>query len=109
MSRAAVIDQLEAPYIEMVRLKGASLTIPTRELVSEPVCPGAVQVTPDGQCIVLALQHDGPFLVTASSKRWSVRTRYRMVSRRTGLRSKRAWPYPRCDAAGSQPKRCSSI
>ena len=28
---------------------------PQREFVSEPVCPGAVQVTRDGQCIVLGV------------------------------------------------------
>lgn len=28
---------------------------PGRELVSEPVCPGAIQVTRDGQCIVLGV------------------------------------------------------
>ncbi len=36
-----------------LRLQGRPLTLPGRELVSEPVCPGAVQVTRDGQCIVL--------------------------------------------------------
>jgi biotin-dependent carboxylase-like uncharacterized protein len=38
-----------------LRLHGRPLTIPDRELVSEPVCPGAVQVTRDGQCIVLGV------------------------------------------------------
>ncbi|MFO0970079.1 MAG: biotin-dependent carboxyltransferase family protein [Gemmataceae bacterium] len=38
-----------------VRLQGQPLTLPERELVSEPVCPGAVQVTSDGQCIVLGV------------------------------------------------------
>jgi antagonist of KipI len=38
-----------------LRLKGEPLTMPKREMVSEPVCPGAVQVTPDGQCIVLGV------------------------------------------------------
>jgi biotin-dependent carboxylase-like uncharacterized protein len=38
-----------------LRLRGAPLTLPGRELVSEPVCPGAVQVTRDGQCIVLGV------------------------------------------------------
>jgi biotin-dependent carboxylase-like uncharacterized protein len=37
------------------RLSGPPLTVPERELVSEPVCPGAVQVTHDGQCIVLGV------------------------------------------------------
>ena len=36
-----------------LRLQGESLTMPHVELVSEPVAPGAVQVTRDGQCIVL--------------------------------------------------------
>jgi len=38
-----------------LRLRGAALTPPQRELVSEPVCPGSVQVTRDGQCIVLGV------------------------------------------------------
>jgi antagonist of KipI len=38
-----------------LRLQGKSLTLPQREMMSEPVCPGAVQVTPDGQCIVLGV------------------------------------------------------
>lgn len=38
-----------------LRLGGAALTLPERELVSEPVCPGSVQVTRDGQCIVLGV------------------------------------------------------
>jgi antagonist of KipI len=38
-----------------LRLKGTPLTMPGREMTSEPVCPGAVQVTPDGQCIVLGV------------------------------------------------------
>ena len=38
-----------------LRLQGAPLPFPTRELLSEPVCPGAVQVTRDGQCIVLGV------------------------------------------------------
>jgi antagonist of KipI len=38
-----------------LRLQGRPLTMPQRELVSEPVCPGAVQVTSDGQCIVLGV------------------------------------------------------
>lgn len=38
-----------------LRLHGDPLTTPERELVSEPVCPGAVQVTGDGQCIVLGV------------------------------------------------------
>lgn len=38
-----------------IRLRGKALTVPERELVSEPVGPGAVQVASDGQCIVLGL------------------------------------------------------
>jgi biotin-dependent carboxylase-like uncharacterized protein len=38
-----------------LRLQGGPLTMPDRELVSEPVAPGAVQVTNDGQCIVLGI------------------------------------------------------
>jgi antagonist of KipI len=38
-----------------LRLQGEPLKVPARELVSEPVCPGAVQVTRDGQCIILGV------------------------------------------------------
>jgi antagonist of KipI len=38
-----------------VRLQGQPLRLPPRELVSEPVCPGSVQVTRDGQCIILGV------------------------------------------------------
>jgi 5-oxoprolinase (ATP-hydrolysing) subunit C len=38
-----------------IRLESSPLPYPERELVSEPVCPGAVQVTRDGQCIVLGV------------------------------------------------------
>jgi 5-oxoprolinase (ATP-hydrolysing) subunit C len=38
-----------------LRLQGEPLKLPEREIVSEPVAPGAVQVTHDGQCIVLAV------------------------------------------------------
>lgn len=38
-----------------LRLSGPPLPVPSQELVSEPVCPGAVQVTRDGQCIVLGI------------------------------------------------------
>jgi len=37
-----------------VRLEGPALPVPP-ELPSEPICPGAVQVTRDGQCIVLGV------------------------------------------------------
>ncbi len=37
------------------RLSGKSLMLPNRELVSEPVCPGTVQVVNDGQCIILGV------------------------------------------------------
>jgi biotin-dependent carboxylase-like uncharacterized protein len=38
-----------------LRLHGEPLMMPLQELVSEPVAPGAVQVTRDGQCIVLGV------------------------------------------------------
>jgi biotin-dependent carboxylase-like uncharacterized protein len=38
-----------------LRLAGLPLNMHSRELVSEPVCPGAVQVTREGQCIVLGV------------------------------------------------------
>jgi antagonist of KipI len=39
-----------------LRLRGdPPLDVPPRELASEPVCPGTVQVTRDGQCIVLGV------------------------------------------------------
>jgi antagonist of KipI len=38
-----------------LRLAGRPLPLPQREMVSEPVCPGSVQVTRDGQCIVLGV------------------------------------------------------
>jgi biotin-dependent carboxylase-like uncharacterized protein len=38
-----------------LRLQGRPLRLPARELVSEPVCPGSVQMTRDGQCIVLGV------------------------------------------------------
>ncbi len=38
-----------------LRLASESLTVPERELLSEPVCPGVVQVTRDGQCIILGV------------------------------------------------------
>ncbi|MSU76886.1 MAG: biotin-dependent carboxyltransferase [Gemmataceae bacterium] len=38
-----------------LRLGSRPLTIPNREMVSEPVCPGSVQVTREGQCIVLGV------------------------------------------------------
>ena len=38
-----------------LRLQGQPLVFPPRELLSEPVSPGAVQVTRDGQCIILGV------------------------------------------------------
>jgi antagonist of KipI len=38
-----------------LRLRGLAQALPARELVSEPVCPGSVQVTRDGQCIILGV------------------------------------------------------
>jgi antagonist of KipI len=39
-----------------LRLTGEPVKWPGRELVSEPVCPGSVQVTRDGQCIILGVE-----------------------------------------------------
>ena len=38
-----------------LRLQGPPLAMPNREMISEPVAPGAVQVTRDGQCIILGI------------------------------------------------------
>ena len=38
-----------------LRLQGKPLALPDREMVSEAVCPGSVQVTREGQCIVLGV------------------------------------------------------
>jgi antagonist of KipI len=38
-----------------LRLKSEPLRVPPEEMVSEPVCPGTVQVTRDGQCIILGV------------------------------------------------------
>jgi biotin-dependent carboxylase-like uncharacterized protein len=38
-----------------LRLQGEPLPVPAREMVSEPVCPGTVQATRDGQCIILGV------------------------------------------------------
>ncbi|MFL5330758.1 MAG: biotin-dependent carboxyltransferase family protein [Gemmataceae bacterium] len=38
-----------------LRLAGNPLTRPQREMVSEPVCPGTVQVLNDGQCVILGV------------------------------------------------------
>lgn len=38
-----------------LRLAGEPLPVPDREMPSEPVCPGTVQVTRDGGCIVLGV------------------------------------------------------
>jgi biotin-dependent carboxylase-like uncharacterized protein len=38
-----------------LRLHGPPLPVPQRDLVSEPVCPGSVQVLRDGQCVVLGV------------------------------------------------------
>ena len=38
-----------------LRLSGKPLTRPSREMVSEPVCPGTVQVLNDGQCVILGV------------------------------------------------------
>jgi 5-oxoprolinase (ATP-hydrolysing) subunit C len=36
-----------------LRLQGPAQRLPERQLLSEPVCPGTVQVTSNGQCIIL--------------------------------------------------------
>jgi antagonist of KipI len=38
-----------------LRLNGPALPAPAGEMLSEPVCPGTVQVTREGQCIVLGV------------------------------------------------------
>lgn len=38
-----------------IRLDGPALKMPDRDLVSEPVAPGAVQITNDGKPIVLGV------------------------------------------------------
>jgi antagonist of KipI len=38
-----------------IRLRGRPLAFSDSELASEPVCPGSVQVTSDGQCIILGI------------------------------------------------------
>src|SRR5262249_49733062 len=38
-----------------LRLARQALTKPAREIVSEPVCPGTVQVLNDGQCVILGV------------------------------------------------------
>jgi 5-oxoprolinase (ATP-hydrolysing) subunit C len=38
-----------------LRLSGQALTMPKKEMISEPVCPGSIQVTRDGQCIILGV------------------------------------------------------
>jgi 5-oxoprolinase (ATP-hydrolysing) subunit C len=38
-----------------IRLRGEPLSWPERELISEPASPGSVQVTRDGQCILLGV------------------------------------------------------
>ena len=40
---------------EVDGLEGEPLHVPKRELLSEPVCAGSVQVTRDGQCIILGV------------------------------------------------------
>jgi antagonist of KipI len=38
-----------------LRLKGEPIARPQREMISEPVCPGVIQVANDGQCIILGV------------------------------------------------------
>jgi biotin-dependent carboxylase-like uncharacterized protein len=39
-----------------LRLLGEAFRLPDKQLVSEPVCPGSVQVTGGGQCIILGVE-----------------------------------------------------
>lgn len=38
-----------------LRLEGPPIPVPEEEMISEPVCPGSIQVTRDGQCIILGV------------------------------------------------------
>ena len=38
-----------------LRLQGPRLAVPAKEIISEPLCPGTVQVTRDGQCVVMGV------------------------------------------------------
>jgi biotin-dependent carboxylase-like uncharacterized protein len=38
-----------------LRLEGRPIPVPEQEMISEPVCPGTIQVTRDGQCIILGV------------------------------------------------------
>jgi antagonist of KipI len=38
-----------------VRLRGPEISSPKRELISEPVAPGSIQVTPAAECIILGV------------------------------------------------------
>jgi antagonist of KipI len=38
-----------------IRLEGPPIPVPEGEMISEPVCPGSIQVTRDGQCIILGV------------------------------------------------------
>jgi antagonist of KipI len=58
--RASSLDAKEFRVAEAsdrmgIRLDGQPLDVPQRELVSEPVSPGAVQALPNGQCVVLGV------------------------------------------------------
>jgi biotin-dependent carboxylase-like uncharacterized protein len=85
-----------------LRLQGRPLTMPQRELLSEPVCPGTVQVTRDGQCIVLGVdgQTIGGYpkiaqvihadLDVLGQLRPGTRVRFRMVSQQEAQQRRRA-------------------
>jgi antagonist of KipI len=38
-----------------LRVRGTTIPVPPDEMLSEPVCPGTVQVTRDGQCVILGV------------------------------------------------------
>ena len=73
-----------------LRLEGRPLQIPQRELVSEPVCPGAVQVTRDGQWRSRA---SSSAMCAAHAARPSARWHVRKRPRRAGsMRRRPRWP-----------------
>ena len=56
MARSSLTSTVSPAADRMgVRLDGPPLALPRRELVSEPVAPGAVQITNDGRPIVLGV------------------------------------------------------
>ena len=55
VEEALVVGPSEPPATVPDDGQGEPLPVTGREMVSEPVCPGAVQVTRDGQCIILGV------------------------------------------------------